>query len=79
MCQYQSTCPTTRHRPGTQCPVRVSIEKHNRKVHEQNIRLLWTLVFVVAVLAIGLGLYWFFLRDGALGIGIPAIDNLLMQ
>lgn len=68
MCQYQSTCPTTRHRAGTVCPERLRIEKHNRKVEEHNrqvdasnrANLIALGVFVVGIGAAAI--WWFLLR-----------------
>lgn len=76
MCQYQPECPRTRHRPGTKCPVRVSIENHNRKVDEQNRQALWALIVVVALAALAFAFWWFFMREGATGIGLPVLDDL---
>lgn len=78
MCQYQPECPTTRHRPGTKCPVRVSIENHNRKVDEQNRQAVWTLIIVVALAALAFAFWWFFIRESATGIGLPVLDDLLL-
>lgn len=77
MCQYQSDCPTTRHRPGTQCPVRVGIQNHNRKVEAERLQTLWGIVVLVVILGVGFAAYWFLFRDGATGIGVPAIDELV--
>ena len=79
MCQYQSECPTTRHRPGTQCPVRVSIENHNRKVDQQNRATIWGVVFLVVIAALVFSFYLLFIRSGATGIGVPAIDELFLS
>lgn len=79
MCQYQPTCPTTRHRPGTRCPVRVSIENHNRKVDVKNRQAVWSLIVVLIIIAVAVAAYWFFLRPEATGMGIPALDNLLLR
>ncbi len=68
MCQYQSTCPTTRHRPGTVCPERHRIQKHNRKVDEHNRqvdaenRAALITVAVVVVIAAATAVWWFWLR-----------------
>ena len=32
MCQYSERCPTTKHRPGTRCPVIVRRDNQNRKL-----------------------------------------------
>ena len=76
MCQYQESCPTTRHRPGTRCSVDVRIDNHNARVDAQNRQALITL----GVLVVGLGIaaYFLFFRDGATGIGIPAIDGIFL-
>ena len=62
MCQYHSECPTTRHREGTQCPVIVSIEKHNRKVDEQNRQNVISLIVIGGIAIIGFAVYWFMFR-----------------
>lgn len=78
MCQYQSECPTTRHRPGTKCPVRVGIENHNRKVDEANRGIGWGIAGLI-VLAILVGAFvWFYAWEGATGSGIPFFDDLIL-
>lgn len=62
MCQYQSDCPTTRHRPGTKCPVRTRIENHNRKVDEQNRQGAIALLILIIVLGGAVAAWWFLLR-----------------
>ncbi len=59
MCQYNATCPTTRHRPGTVCPVEVRRENRERRVARQ----LWGAVVALAIMAVTYGLvYWYVLR-----------------
>ncbi|MBL3682635.1 hypothetical protein D3229_09860 [Leucobacter aridicollis] len=75
MCQYQPTCPTTRHREGTTCPERVRIQKHNQKVQKRNAEVrehnrkvdlenrVGAVVAIVAVVAVAaLAVWWFLLR-----------------
>ena len=62
MCQYQPECPTTRHRPGTKCPVRVRIENHNRKVDEQNRQAVWALVVLLVIAGGAFAAWWFLLK-----------------
>lgn len=79
MCQYQSECPTTRHRPGTKCPLRVSIENHNRKVDAENRGAMWGFIGLAVIAAGMFAYFWFYVRDGSTGIGIPALDDLLIR
>lgn len=58
MCQYNDTCPTTRHRPGTVCPVEV--RARNREARQ--VRQLWGVVTVLAITAGTYGFWWFFIR-----------------
>ncbi len=75
MCQYQPTCPTTRHREGTTCPERIRIQKHNQKVQKRNAEVrehnrkvdlenrVGAVVAIVAVVAVAaLGIWWLLLR-----------------
>lgn len=59
MCQYQSTCPTTRHRPGTKCPERTRIENHNRKVDAQNRANLIGAIVVIGLIVVAGAVFWF--------------------
>lgn len=58
MCQFNATCPTTRHRPGTVCPV--DVRARNRA--DKQVRQLWALAFGLAALLVMAGAYWFFIR-----------------
>lgn len=58
MCQYNDRCPTTRHRPGTVCPVEVRDRNRARKQTAQ----LWSAVAVLAFALIALNVYWFFIK-----------------
>ena len=76
VCQYQDSCPTTRHRAGTKCPVEVRIDNHNARVDAQNKQALSALAVVVVML--GIAAYILFFRERATGIGVPAIDQLFL-
>lgn len=54
MCQYNATCPTTRHRPGTVCPVEVRRENRERKAAG---KLLGSALSLVGAL-VALCVYW---------------------
>lgn len=75
MCQYNDRCPTTRHRPGTQCPVEV----RDRNREDRLVSQLWGLVVIVAIFGLALGYYWFYLREGATGLGFAPMDNLFLR
>ena len=50
------------------------IDNHNARVDAQNKKALSTLAVVVVMLSIAA--YVLFFREGAMGIGVPAIDQL---
>jgi hypothetical protein len=56
MCQYNATCPTTRHRPGTVCPVEVRRENRERRAAAK----LWGAVVALAFTAVSYGLVYLF-------------------
>lgn len=75
MCQFTERCPTTKHRPGTRCPVEVRDKNREDKLIAQ----LWGLVIMVAVFGIGLGVHWLYFRAEASGLGFAPLDDLFMS
>ncbi|KUF05532.1 hypothetical protein [Leucobacter sp. G161] len=75
MCQFNERCPSTKHRPGTRCPVEV----RNRNREDKLIAQLWGLVIMVAVFGIGLGVYWLYYRAGASGLGFAPLDDIFFN
>ena len=53
MCQYTDRCPTTKHRPGTRCPVIVRQENQRRK-------LVGSLIAVLIMAAVFAAVYFYF-------------------
>jgi len=53
MCQYNDRCPTTKHRPGTVCPLEVRDANRKRK----QIAQLWSGGIVLAIGLIALIVY----------------------
>ncbi len=54
MCQYNDRCPTTKHRPGTVCPVEVRQRNEAAKARHA--------LILIGVMAIGFGVYWLLIR-----------------